>query len=443
MVFLLAKMFLLLVLATVLGFLLGRWWVLRQFHDVTDEYARLLAAGPQKDFSGAIESLKTDVHGGRDEILRTMGGIEGRLRDLVAAEVARAPQPEIPKVDLSPLEQKILDVKAAVGAVRASENPGEWGEAARAQLSPQLTRIEAFLEGLNIPEPTTVDLTEVYRRLEAVEAALKGLEFPEPPPVDLEPVRADIQAVDGRLAEIRIPEPTPPDLHPLRVKLEALQATIHSLAPEIDLTPDLEPIRVRLAALEEAVRAIRIPPPTPVDLKPVIVQLSQFEQWVRVTLRPPPPPGPALFKAATFGPKDDLKRISGVGEVLERLLNELGVYYFFQVASWSKDDVQHVDDRLEVFKGRIERDNWVDQAKVLAKASRAKPPPGLDDTSFGLEPGAEYPPAALDALASDKDVTQPPDSAGSSASAESSESSESTEPIDGVPNARPTADQPT
>lgn len=61
---------------------------------------------------------------------------------------------------------------------------------------------------------------------------------------------------------------------------------------------------------------------------------------------------------------DDLKKISGVGPVLEQKLNELGIYTFAQIANFSAQDIANVDERLN-FKGRIERDGWIDQAKEL------------------------------------------------------------------------------
>ncbi|MEW9919155.1 hypothetical protein AB2B41_06050 [Marimonas sp. MJW-29] len=62
---------------------------------------------------------------------------------------------------------------------------------------------------------------------------------------------------------------------------------------------------------------------------------------------------------------DDLKLISGVGPKLEQTLNELGIYRFEQVAAWGPSDIAWVDSRLR-FKGRIERDDWMSQAKTLA-----------------------------------------------------------------------------
>ncbi|MCV6576553.1 MAG: 50S ribosomal protein L21 [Cohaesibacter sp.] len=72
----------------------------------------------------------------------------------------------------------------------------------------------------------------------------------------------------------------------------------------------------------------------------------------------------ALFDAPA-GDKDDLKKISGVGPVLEGKLNALGITTFAQVAAFSAEDIAKVDDALS-FKGRIERDNWLEQAASLA-----------------------------------------------------------------------------
>lgn len=79
--------------------------------------------------------------------------------------------------------------------------------------------------------------------------------------------------------------------------------------------------------------------------------------------------GAALF-AAPEGGADDLKLISGVGPVLEKKLNALGITKFAQVAAFTAEDIANVDDALS-FKGRIERDNWLEQAAELAKGSNA------------------------------------------------------------------------
>lgn len=76
---------------------------------------------------------------------------------------------------------------------------------------------------------------------------------------------------------------------------------------------------------------------------------------------------PAHLSDAPSGDADDLKKISGVGPKLEETLNSLGIWHYEQVAKLKKKDIAWVDERLR-FKGRIERDDWVGQAKELAKA---------------------------------------------------------------------------
>ena len=68
---------------------------------------------------------------------------------------------------------------------------------------------------------------------------------------------------------------------------------------------------------------------------------------------------------------DDLKLISGVGPKIEGILHSLGIYTFAQVASWKKAERDWVDGYLK-FKGRIEREDWLKQAKALAKGGEAE-----------------------------------------------------------------------
>jgi predicted flap endonuclease-1-like 5' DNA nuclease len=75
---------------------------------------------------------------------------------------------------------------------------------------------------------------------------------------------------------------------------------------------------------------------------------------------------PSTMSKARAGGADDLKLLKGVGPGLEKTLNELGFYHFDQVAAWRKKEIDWVDGNLR-FKGRIERDEWTKQAKILAK----------------------------------------------------------------------------
>lgn len=70
--------------------------------------------------------------------------------------------------------------------------------------------------------------------------------------------------------------------------------------------------------------------------------------------------------AAALGAPDDLSMIKGVGPKLNALLGSLGVSRFDQIAAWTDADIAEVDRFLGNFQGRIERDNWVDQARFLS-----------------------------------------------------------------------------
>ena len=59
---------------------------------------------------------------------------------------------------------------------------------------------------------------------------------------------------------------------------------------------------------------------------------------------------------------DDLKELSGVGPALEKKLHDAGVTTFAQIAAWTPEDVAAMDEKLS-FKGRIEREGWIEQAK--------------------------------------------------------------------------------
>ena len=75
---------------------------------------------------------------------------------------------------------------------------------------------------------------------------------------------------------------------------------------------------------------------------------------------------PAGLDAPRDGTADDLKRIKGIGPKLEKLCNSMGFWHFDQIAAWGPAEVAWVDQNLEGFKGRVTRDEWVAQAKLLA-----------------------------------------------------------------------------
>lgn len=75
---------------------------------------------------------------------------------------------------------------------------------------------------------------------------------------------------------------------------------------------------------------------------------------------------PASLPAAREGGPDNLKLIKGVGPKLEAMLHGMGFFHFDQIAAWTARELAWVDDNLEGFRGRASRDEWVEQAKILA-----------------------------------------------------------------------------
>ena len=107
--------------------------------------------------------------------------------------------------------------------------------------------------------------------------------------------------------------------------------------------------------------------PAPVR-SPEIARTAPVAEPVR-----PEPAAPVAAAATTaagipaaVGASDNLTRIVGIGPKLNELLQSLGVRRFDQIAAWTPGEIAKVDSHLGGFKGRIERDSWVEQAKLLA-----------------------------------------------------------------------------
>ncbi|MEL6857140.1 MAG: hypothetical protein AAFO74_02060 [Pseudomonadota bacterium] len=94
-------------------------------------------------------------------------------------------------------------------------------------------------------------------------------------------------------------------------------------------------------------------------------QRSTITDLARSELNAPAEEAPPLMLTAPEGSADDLTRIKGIGPKLSSRLNEIGVFHFKQIANWSEPQTRWVEDYL-AFKGRVGREQWVDQARVLS-----------------------------------------------------------------------------
>ncbi len=75
--------------------------------------------------------------------------------------------------------------------------------------------------------------------------------------------------------------------------------------------------------------------------------------------------------ARSAGVVDDLKRIRGIGVLIEKKLNSLGITQYEQVANWTGADIERISRILD-FKGRIEREHWIEQARILATGGQTE-----------------------------------------------------------------------
>lgn len=216
----------------------------------------------------------------------------------------------------------------------------------------------------------------------AVVAALLGLFF----------VWAFCTATTAGAADPVLPpaaEPAKPSPSP---EFRPAPAPVATAAPVVEVTPPVAeaPAPAIPEAAEAAPAAVAAPAfITPVTVKAPVAEKpasdapdvakpaarkaarprtgSALDAAVAKSKEPVATAGPELLTAPRGGKPDDLKMIRGVGPKLEKLMNDVGVWHFDQIASWKAKDIAIVDAKMDGFKGRISRDEWVKQAKVLAK----------------------------------------------------------------------------
>jgi predicted flap endonuclease-1-like 5' DNA nuclease len=98
-------------------------------------------------------------------------------------------------------------------------------------------------------------------------------------------------------------------------------------------------------------------------------ETARLRQIVVDIERDAPPP---LLDAP--GVPDDLRLIVGIGPALERMLYQIGITRYRQIAHWSERDIDDVDAKLAEFPGRIRRDGWVAQARALHQSKYGERP---------------------------------------------------------------------
>lgn len=373
MEYLLAKFALIFLLCSAISFALGLWWARRHMKEVTVEYEQLLTSQQQSEerWSHLWQQMQEQTDALREAIAAIPKQEPVDLTDLqdsvghMRASVARLRIPESP--DLAPLEKEVTDLAQRVAILPQSApdlSPLEnevTGLAQRVAVLPQSTpdlepivgAVDALSQQItllgqqvdSVSAAPRLDPATLMPRLDTLESGIAAAAAAD---VDLSGVESDLQAVQRAIAGLEIPPRA--DLSPLTERTHQLEAAIGAIV--IPEATDITPLNAHLLELQTRLSHIE-------DLLEQTPPTVQLQSAARLLERP------AIV--------DNLQAISGVGPKLEQLLNQHGIYCFWQIARWQPADIEEMDQRLDAFQGRIERDAWVSQALTLQASSSAQP----------------------------------------------------------------------
>lgn len=197
----------------------------------------------------------------------------------------------------------------------------------------------------------------------------------KPAPTSAKPSEAP-KAIDTVVKAAPEPSVTPsPKAVVAKVAAKKPAATKAPAAKAAD-KPAAKKVAAPKAAPAKAVTAkVAAPKATPAKAKaaPKAEPKAAAKPKAAVAAKPKAAPKPKA--AAKPAPKpvipDNLELLKGVGPKLNTLLKTLGITSFDQVANWTPADITEIDSKLGTFAGRIGRDNWVDQAKLLVNGDIA------------------------------------------------------------------------
>lgn len=153
-------------------------------------------------------------------------------------------------------------------------------------------------------------------------------------------VRAEIATRDARIAQ-------------LERDVAASRDQVRPLSDEVD--------RLRRESAKRVTTTVPAATPTGLDMTGPAMMGGVVEPVAVQPAEPLP-----AFLDAPRGTADNLTLMKGVGDRFAAKLNEIGVFHYRQIAGWSPAEVSIADAKLDTFRGRIERDQLVEQAKLLA-----------------------------------------------------------------------------
>jgi predicted flap endonuclease-1-like 5' DNA nuclease len=148
---------------------------------------------------------------------------------------------------------------------------------------------------------------------------------------------------------------------------------------EVTALPEAPVVVVEEASELAALDALRPPvePAMPAELPKMPPRAAEARpEPVASSRAEPPPPGsrpkrPQGLAAPRNDRPDNLQRISGIGPKLEKTLQDLGFFHYDQIAAWDPMEVDWINEHLR-FRGRIEREQWIEQARLLAEGQEER-----------------------------------------------------------------------
>lgn len=312
--------------------------------ELEDRETRISALGDELAAARSeLEQLKTENGNGDGNLVETAGAaVAGAVAGVVLSDTDQEELTQLRDRNTW-LEERVSTLEADVATPVAAAAP-EAGDAAREKLQWQTGYLRQRVDAL---EASVIAAQATGARVEAAPEEPEPEETGAAPESDEEMARLRWRNryLEGRLAYFEAGE------------AEAAEAAENDPAPE----PEVESPTEAAAAVEPETAAEPEPEPAPAEqpakaaadeVHPSEAMLAELEGVQPEQVEKPDDGG------------DDLTAITGIGPRIGEVLNELGIFKYAQIASWTPENETWIENHLS-FKGRVSRENWVEQAKGL------------------------------------------------------------------------------
>lgn len=355
-----------LIVAALIGAVVG--WLIRHRsaaihdHEILDRTAELGVKGQALDTalyesklkSSTISSLETKVatleslaHSTQDELQTKQNRIDG-LQEELSASLKRLSGVE------SELTSSLCRLAEQDALVAAFENEARQANAARTAAQQELTLLQQEIaklqDRLAAPGQPAEELERLHERIATLEPAQGRVHWLE---VQLSEKESRLKSAQHQLQELQhqtnAREHHVTELERRVAELKSLQAELAGRAKMIgEQEEEISRLRRRLVEVRAALR-IRA------DGGHVVARPDAPENQLTLEI--------SQAKPSSVLQKDDLKKIHGIGPILERALNKTGTYTYVQIAKWTPGDVARIAEKIGTSPERIKRDNWIAGAK--------------------------------------------------------------------------------